>query len=322
MTLSDRIVVMKRRTHRAEGTPEEVYQRPRSDRHGLSRPRQPSGCPHRERRRRKLCRVEESGCSMPVAGGSWSVGQEVLLASARGRRGAGGEHDGEWVGVVRASVYVSGHVEYVVEWAKFTVGRPGPEDARLPHDARAEKSSACRRGRSACGRGERARTEGQRDDEPAMGRDDLGGSRVIAAAGARAGARCTRRASRRPRRRLIRRRPPRVQAAMAEWKSKIVPRRRRKRGHLVKLRSGDGSRGHDHRLQQGLPGHPGEPLLSPGFSWWEKIRRTRSRRRPVQGRRLPGGGQSGRTLSLGAACAEDFIPRPRSIRREVALAHQ
>ena len=72
------------------------------------------------------------------AGGGWSVGQEVLLAfrpEAVEARAA--ERDGAWVGVVRSSVYVSGHVEYVVEIGKFTVRAIGPDDARLPHEARA-----------------------------------------------------------------------------------------------------------------------------------------------------------------------------------------
>ena len=43
---------------------------------------------------------------------------------------------GAWVGVVRSSVYVSGHVEYVVDFGKFSVRTVGPEDPRLPHDAR------------------------------------------------------------------------------------------------------------------------------------------------------------------------------------------
>ena len=46
------------------------------------------------------------------------------------------EGDGAWVGVVRSSVYVSGHVEYVVDFGKFSVRAVGPEDPRLPHDAR------------------------------------------------------------------------------------------------------------------------------------------------------------------------------------------
>ena len=33
---------------------------------------------------------------------------------------------------------MSGHVEYVVEMGKFTVRATGPEEPRLPHDARAK----------------------------------------------------------------------------------------------------------------------------------------------------------------------------------------
>ncbi len=102
MTLSDRIVVMNAGRIEQEGTPEEVYQR-------------------------------------PVGGAdAWRDGQEVLLAfrpEAAEVRAA--ERDGAWVGVVRSSVYVSGHVEYVVDLGKFTVRATGPDDPRLPHDARA-----------------------------------------------------------------------------------------------------------------------------------------------------------------------------------------
>jgi len=141
MTLSDRIVVMNAGRIEQEGSPEEVYQRPRT-RFVMDFLGRANHLPARIAKGDDgslVAEVEESGFSMPVAGGSWSVGQEVLLAfrpEAVEARAA--EHDGEWVGVVRASVYVSGHVEYVVEMGKFTVRATGPEDARLPHDARAK----------------------------------------------------------------------------------------------------------------------------------------------------------------------------------------
>jgi iron(III) transport system ATP-binding protein len=141
MTLSDRIVVMNAGRIEQEGTPEEVYQRPRT-RFVMDFLGRANHLPARIAKGDDgslVAEVEESGCSMPVAGGSWSVGQEVLLAfrpEAVEARAA--EHDGEWVGVVRASVYVSGHVEYVVEMGKFTVRATGPEDARLPHNMRAK----------------------------------------------------------------------------------------------------------------------------------------------------------------------------------------
>ena len=86
-----------------------------------------------------LAAVEDSGFCLPVGGAeAWRDGQEVLLAfrpEAAEVRAA--EREGAWVGVVRSSVYVSGHVEYVVDLGKFTVRATGPEDPRLPHDARA-----------------------------------------------------------------------------------------------------------------------------------------------------------------------------------------
>src|SRR3989442_1071903 len=82
---------------------------------------------------------EDSGCVLPVdVAEAWRDGQEVLLAFRPGAAEVrAAERDGAWVGVVRSSVYVSGHVEYVVDLGKFTVRATGPEDPRLPHDARA-----------------------------------------------------------------------------------------------------------------------------------------------------------------------------------------
>mgnify|MGYP003693744371 CR=1 FL=1 len=79
-----------------------------------------------------------------------------------------------------------------------------------------------------------------------------------------------------------------------------------RRGHLVQLRPGDRGRGHDHRLQQGLPGHPGEPGPVPGFQLVEKIN-TESSAGRVQADVYQCGGQSGRTLTW-RGLAEDFIP--------------
>jgi iron(III) transport system ATP-binding protein len=141
MTLSDRIVVMNAGRIEQEGSPEDVYQRPRT-RFVMDFLGRANHLPARIAKGvdgSLGAEVEDVGCSMPVAGGgSWSVGQEVLLAfrpEAVEARTA--EHDGPWVGVVRSSVYVSGHVEYVVEIGKFMVRAIGPEDARLPHEARA-----------------------------------------------------------------------------------------------------------------------------------------------------------------------------------------
>src|SRR5499433_1321736 len=142
MTLSDRIVVMNAGRIEQEGGPEEVYQRP-STRFVMDFLGRANHLPARIAKGsdgRLVAEVEGSGCALPVDGtGGWSVGQEVLLAfrpEAVEARTA--EHDEPWVGVVRSSVYVSGHVEYVVEMGKFTVRATGPEDARLPHDARAK----------------------------------------------------------------------------------------------------------------------------------------------------------------------------------------
>jgi len=141
MTLSDRIVVMNAGRIEQEGTPEDVYQRPRT-RFVMDFLGRANHLPARITKGDDgtlVAEVEDVGYSMPVAGaGSWSVGQDVLLAfrpEAVEARAA--ERDGAWVGVVRSSVYVSGHVEYVVEIGKFTVRAIGPEDARLPHEARA-----------------------------------------------------------------------------------------------------------------------------------------------------------------------------------------
>ena len=142
MTLSDRIVVMNAGRIEQEGSPEEVYQRP-STRFVMDFLGRANHLPARIAKGEDgslVVEVDGSGCSVPLAGdGSWSVGQEVLLAfrpEAVEARPA--ERDGAWVGVVRASVYVSGHVEYVVEMGQFTVRATGPEDARLPHAARAK----------------------------------------------------------------------------------------------------------------------------------------------------------------------------------------
>jgi iron(III) transport system ATP-binding protein len=141
MTLSDRIVVMNAGRIEQEGSPEDVYQRPRT-RFVMDFLGRANHLPARIAKGDDgslVAEVEDVGCSMPVTGsGSWSIGQEVLLAfrpEAVEARAA--ERDGAWVGVVRSSVYVSGHVEYVVEIGKFTVRAIGPDDARLPHEARA-----------------------------------------------------------------------------------------------------------------------------------------------------------------------------------------
>src|SRR6266478_1984168 len=142
MTLSDRIVVMNAGRIEQEGSPEEVYQRP-SSRFVMDFLGRANHLPARIRRGDDgslVAEVEESGFCMPVGGlGTWQLGQEVLLAfRPEAVQAQAADRDGAWVGLVRSSVYVSGHVEYVVEIGKFTVRATGPEDARLPHDARAK----------------------------------------------------------------------------------------------------------------------------------------------------------------------------------------
>jgi len=165
MTLSDRIVVMNAGRIEQEGSPEDVYQRP-STRFVMDFLGRANHLPARIRRGDDgslVAEVEDSSFCMPVGGNdTWQDGQEVLLAfrpEAVEARAA--ERDDAWVGVVRSSVYVSGHVEYVVEIGKFTVRATGPEDARLPHDARAKLCVSLRavrvwpRGASANGGGAR-----------------------------------------------------------------------------------------------------------------------------------------------------------------------
>jgi len=141
MTLSDRIVVMNAGRIEQEGSPEDVYQRP-TTRFVMDFLGRANHLPARIVRADDgscMAEVEDSGFCMPLGGlDAWQDGQEVLLAfrpEAVEARAA--ERDGVWVGVVRSSVYVSGHVEYVVDLGKFTVRATGPEEARLPHDTRA-----------------------------------------------------------------------------------------------------------------------------------------------------------------------------------------
>jgi ABC-type Fe3+/spermidine/putrescine transport system ATPase subunit len=142
MSLSDRIVVMNVGRIEQEGSPEEVYQRP-STRFVMDFLGRANHLPARIAKGEVgslVAEVEGSAASLPVAGtGSWSVGQEVLLAfRPEAVQARAADRDGPWVGVVRSSVYVSGHVEYVVEMGEFTVRATGPEEARLPHEARAQ----------------------------------------------------------------------------------------------------------------------------------------------------------------------------------------
>jgi iron(III) transport system ATP-binding protein len=138
MTLSDRIVVMNAGSIEQEGSPEEVYQRP-STRFVMDFLGRANHLPARIVRGDDgslMAEIDDIGLRLPIEDAP--VGREVLLAfrpEAVEARAA--ERDGAWVGVVRSSVYVSGHVEYVVDLGKFTVRAIGPDHPRLSHDARA-----------------------------------------------------------------------------------------------------------------------------------------------------------------------------------------
>jgi iron(III) transport system ATP-binding protein len=140
MTLSDRIVVMNAGSIEQEGSPEEVYQRP-STRFVMDFLGRANHLPARIVRADDgslAAEIEDIGFRLPIEDASARREDEVLLAfrpEAVEARAA--ERDGAWVGVVRSSVYVSGHVEYVVDIGKFTVRAIGPEHPRLSHDARA-----------------------------------------------------------------------------------------------------------------------------------------------------------------------------------------
>src|SRR5438876_4108414 len=141
MTLSDRIVVMNAGRIEQEGSPQEVYQRP-STRFVMDFLGRANHLPARIRKGDDgslVAEVEESGFCMPVGGlGTWQHGQEVLLAfRPEAVEAQSADRDGAWVGVVRSSVYVSGHLGYGVDLGKFTVRATGSEDHRLSHDARA-----------------------------------------------------------------------------------------------------------------------------------------------------------------------------------------
>jgi iron(III) transport system ATP-binding protein len=145
MTLSDRIVVMNAGSIEQEGSPEEVYQRP-STRFVMDFLGRANHLPARIVRvddGSLAAEIEDIGFRLPIEDESVGredapVGREVLLAfRPEAVEACAAERDGAWVGVVRSSVYVSGHVEYVVDIGKFTVRAIGPEHPRLSHDARA-----------------------------------------------------------------------------------------------------------------------------------------------------------------------------------------
>ncbi|HXJ79683.1 MAG TPA: ABC transporter ATP-binding protein [Candidatus Methylomirabilis sp.] len=143
MTLSDRIVVMNAGRIEQEGRPEDVYQRPRTcfvmDFLGRA-----NHLPARMARNGAgwVAMVNGNGLGVPVDDPApWTEGQEVVLAfrpESAEARAATADGDGAWIGVVRSSVYVGGHVEYVIDLGGVTVRTKGPVDPRLPRESRAQ----------------------------------------------------------------------------------------------------------------------------------------------------------------------------------------
>ena len=141
MTLSVRIIVMNAGQIEQEGSPEDVYQRPttRFVMDFLGRANHLPARLIRSDAEGWIAVVDGTASGVRVSGTEeWTEGQEVLLAfRPEGVEARAAEGDGAWVGVVRSSVYIGGRVEYVVDLGGFTVRAIGPEDRRLPHDARA-----------------------------------------------------------------------------------------------------------------------------------------------------------------------------------------
>ena len=144
MTLSDRIIVMNSGRVEQEGRPEDVYQRP-STRFVMDFLGRANHLPARIARGTGggwVAVIEGNGSDVPIPGPEqWVEGQDVLLAfRPEGVQALAAEADGAWVGVVRSSVYVGGHVEYVVDLGGLAVRARGPEDPRLAHETRARLS--------------------------------------------------------------------------------------------------------------------------------------------------------------------------------------
>jgi iron(III) transport system ATP-binding protein len=156
MTLSDRIVVMNAGRIEQEGSPEDVYQRP-STRFVMDFLGRANHLPARIQKADDgawwpswtsaafACRWSGPRPGDRARRCSWRFGR-------RPSRPCAADGDGAWVGVVRSSVYVSGHVEYVVEIGNFTVRATGRR-IRACRTRRA-RSSAWRRARCGCGRGD------------------------------------------------------------------------------------------------------------------------------------------------------------------------
>ena len=142
MTLSDHIIVMNAGRIEQAGSPEEVHQRPRT-RFVMDFLGRANQLPARLTRAGDgwTAVVDGNGFGLPVGGNAWVEGQEVTLAfRPEGVEACAAESGGAWVGVVRSSVYIGGHVEYVVELGGFALRAIGPLDPRLPHESPARLS--------------------------------------------------------------------------------------------------------------------------------------------------------------------------------------
>jgi len=141
MTLSDQIIVMHAGHIEQAGSPEDVYQRPRT-RFVMDFLGRANHLPARIARDidgRSVAVVDGSRSGVPIDDAAeWKDGEEVLLAfRPEGVQACQADGDGAWVGVVRSSVYVGDHMEYVVDLGGLTVRATGAADSRLLLDARA-----------------------------------------------------------------------------------------------------------------------------------------------------------------------------------------
>jgi iron(III) transport system ATP-binding protein len=141
MALSDQIIVMNAGRIEQAGSPEDVYQRPRT-RFVMDFLGRANHLPARIARNgdgRPIAVVDGNGSDVPLGDtADWTDGEEILLAvRPEGVQACPADDDGAWVGVVRSSIYVGGHMEYVVDLGGLTVRATGAADSRLPSEARA-----------------------------------------------------------------------------------------------------------------------------------------------------------------------------------------
>jgi iron(III) transport system ATP-binding protein len=137
MTLSDHVIVMNAGLIEQEGTPEDVYQRPRT-RFVMDFLGRANHVPARIVRNADGswgAVVDGNGFGVPIGAGEWTEGQDVLVAfRPESVRAEPAEDDGAWTGIIRSSVYIGGRVEYIVDFGAFSVRATGPTDPRLPHE--------------------------------------------------------------------------------------------------------------------------------------------------------------------------------------------